>query len=321
MAANLAQRGAGALRYLRLPTRVVHTNARRVIFPAANGRFSNPIAKGLYPAAAGKLINSYATAASSKEATRKPKTTATKRKTTKGTKGAPKKKKTTKKAASKAPAKPKKKKQLTEKQKVAKDAKELREKVKELKEASLTPPKRLADRAWTLSLTSKLGDALKSHQSGKDAFKAAADMAKMISEEEKEVRAPIPLGFLVYFVPTNTAGQQFAAQAEANRAANKAAYEAWIKSHTPLQIKEANQARRRLARVKDTSVPLLEDGRLVKRPRTAYFLYLHERTDAGDFKHMAVKDVATKVAEEWKGLTSAEKEVSLRGPFTGMNDN
>lgn len=193
MAANLAQRGAGALRYLRLPTRVVHTNARRVIFPTANGRFSNPIAKGIYPAAAGKLINSYATAASSTGATKKPKTTkttATKRKTTKG---APKKKKT---AASKAPAKPKKKKQLTEKQKVAKDAKELREKIKELKEASLTPPKRLADRAWTLSLTSKMGDALKSHQSGKDAFKAAADMAKMISEEEKEVRAPIPLGFV-----------------------------------------------------------------------------------------------------------------------------
>ena len=211
MAANLAQRGAGALRYLRLPTRVVHTNARRVIFPAANGRFSNPIAKGIYPAAAGKLINSYATAASSKGATKKPKTTkttATKRKTTKGTKSAPKKKttkKTTKKTASKAPAKPKKKKQLTEKQKVAKDAKELREKVKELKEASLTPPKRLADRAWTLSLTSKLGDALKSHQSGKDAFKAAADMAKAISEEEKEVRAPIPLRF-ISFVPTNTTG-------------------------------------------------------------------------------------------------------------------
>ena len=207
MAANLAQRGAGALRYLRLPTRVVHTNARRVIFPAANGRFSNPIAKGIYPAAAGKLINSYATAASSKGATKKPKTTkttATKRKTTKGTKSAPKKK-TTKKTASKAPAKPKKKKQLTEKQKVAKDAKELREKVKELKEASLTPPKRLADRAWTLSLTSKLGDALKSHQSGKDAFKAAADMAKAISEEEKEVRAPIPLRF-ISFVPTNTTG-------------------------------------------------------------------------------------------------------------------
>ena len=30
---------------------------------------------------------------------------------------------------------------------------------------------------------------------------------------------------------------------------------------------------------------------------------------------MAVKDVATKVAEEWKGLTSPEKEVSVFGPF------
>ena len=195
MAANLAQRGAGALRYLRLPTRVAHTNARRVIFPAANGRFSNPIATGIYPAAVGKLINSYATAANTTGATKKPKTTATKRKTTNGTKSAPKKK-TTKKAASKKPAKPKKKKQLTEKQKAAKDAKELREKIKELKEASLTPPKRLADRAWTLSLTSKLGDALKTHPSGKDAFRAAADMAKAITEEEKEVRAPIPLGFV-----------------------------------------------------------------------------------------------------------------------------
>lgn len=36
---------------------------------------------------------------------------------------------------------------------------------------------------------------------------------------------------------------------------------------------------------------------------------------------MAVKDVATKVAEEWKGLTNAEKDVSLCDSFTRIKEN
>lgn len=90
-----------------------------------------------------------------------------------------------------------------------------------------------------------------------------------------------------------------------------AAYDQWIKSHTPLQIKEANLARRRLAKLKKSSVPQLRDDRLVKRPRTAFVHYFVERTEGGDFKHMAAKDITSRVTEEWRGMTDYEKEVCL----------
>lgn len=99
--------------------------------------------------------------------------------------------------------------------------------------------------------------------------------------------------------------------AETNKATNKAAYSKWVQSHTPLQIKDANHARRRLTKLKNTRISPIDDDRLVKRPRTAYLLFFNERNAQGDFKHMAVKDITVQVAEEWKGLTNAEKEVRL----------
>lgn len=57
------------------------------------------------------------------------------------------------------------------------------------------------------------------------------------------------------------------------------------------------------------------DDRLVKRPKTSYLIFLTERTSQGDFKHMALKDITSKVSEEWKGLTGAEKEVSCSRHF------
>lgn len=92
-------------------------------------------------------------------------------------------------------------------------------------------------------------------------------------------------------------------------------YERWLKSHTPLQIKEANLARRRLSKKTGKNLRQIDDSRLVKRPRTSYLIFLTERTSQGDFKHMAVKDIAVQVAEEWKGLTSSEKEVRWRQRF------
>lgn len=38
-------------------------------------------------------------------------------------------------------------------------------------------------------------------------------------------------------------------------------------------------------------------------------IFFTERMGQGDFKHMALKDIVSKVAEEWKGLTGPEKEV------------
>ena len=98
-------------------------------------------------------------------------------------------------------------------------------------------------------------------------------------------------------------------------------YERWLTSHTPLQIKEANLARRRLSKKTGKNLRQIEDSRLVKRPRTSYLIFLTERTSQGDFKHMAVKDIAVRVAEEWRGLTSSEKEVGERLWFLEKDPN
>lgn len=109
--------------------------------------------------------------------------------------------------------------------------------------------------------------------------------------------------------PADISEQRYIATAHANKATNIAAFDEWLKRHTPLQIKEANHARRRLAQLGKASLPQLHDSRLVKRPRTAYLLYFTERFEHGDFKHMVAKDMIIRVAEEWKGLTDAEKVV------------
>lgn len=206
MVLHLAQRGAVVFRYLHFskalsrPARVaaVHTHARR-ISPVANGLLLNSIAKGAYPLGArAGLINSYATAARSKDGAKKT-TKSTKAKPAKSTKStrstrstggkAAPKKKTTKKA--KPAAKPKPRKQLTEKQKEAKAAKAAREKINDLKATALLDrPKRLSDTVWTVAVQHKLAEAQKNNKKGAEAFKAATVLAKSISAEEREVWTP-----------------------------------------------------------------------------------------------------------------------------------
>lgn len=199
MVLNLAPRGAGAFQPLHLAkvlsrprVAFIHSYARR-ISPATNGLISNPATNGIFPVVvrAGSLINSYATTAGrgrSKAGAQK--------KTTKSSKSdekaAPKKKaaKTTTKPQSKAKPKPKpkpKKKVLTEKQKEAKKAKEFREKVKELKATALEPPKRLPEQPWTVTFQSVYPEAAKNNEKGVPSFRAAVELAKSISPEQKEV--------------------------------------------------------------------------------------------------------------------------------------
>ncbi|KAB8222273.1 hypothetical protein BDV33DRAFT_168832 [Aspergillus novoparasiticus] len=195
---------------------------------------------------------------------------------------------TTKKSSTAKPKpKPKPRKQLTEKQKEAKKTRELRDLIKALKATALEAPKKLPERVANLSIIEKLQETRKTHNNTQEAFKAATELAKTISEEERA---------------------RFAAVAESNRNSNESTYDQWIKSHTPLQIKEANLARNRLTKLTNKRYPPLRDDRLVKRPSSSYVFFFIERTGQGDFKHMAAKDIATRVAEEWKGLTESEKE-------------
>jgi hypothetical protein len=97
-------------------------------------------------------------------------------------------------------------------------------------------------------------------------------------------------------------------QAAANKAANEAALKAWVESHTPLQILEANNARRRLAQLQGKRrVSIIHDDRLVKPPTSAWIYFFMEKRDKNA---LVVSDMAQDVAVQWKNLPASEKAVS-----------
>jgi len=101
-------------------------------------------------------------------------------------------------------------------------------------------------------------------------------------------------------------------------AAQRAEFNAWIRSHTPEQIRIANNARmnlkRRLAagqpvKILSRNLRKLDDDRQVKRPLTGFLRFSLERVASGDFTSIALGEKAKLIGEEWKALSAAEKEV------------
>lgn len=103
--------------------------------------------------------------------------------------------------------------------------------------------------------------------------------------------------------------QRFIEQAEKNRSTNEASYEAWLNQYTPIQIKQANTARKHLRRLGHKKYYGIHDERLVKAPLSPYLWFMKERHESGDFKHLTVKDASMRLSGEWKNLTDAEKQV------------
>ncbi|KAI9928758.1 hypothetical protein ASPWEDRAFT_65783 [Aspergillus wentii DTO 134E9] len=296
MPLNIAQRGA-VLRHLQLgnvfsrPTRVaaIHSHARRVSL-AAGRRFANPITRTEYQfgAVSQGLIKSYATVGRPKGSTGKAKPKATEAAGDEKKSGKTAKSKTSgaKKDSTKEEPK-KKRKVLTDKQKEAKKVKEQRELLKTLKETALQPPKKASEHKWTLAVQDKLVGVDRSKFKGTEVFQEGVRGARNVTPEEDE---------------------KFTQQAELNKAANAAAYKEWIKSHTPLQIKEANHARERLEKITGKYMRPLKDDRLVKRPLTAYIAFYTDRVSGGDFKHLKPEDITSHIAREWRAMTDTEKE-------------
>ncbi|KAH2143857.1 hypothetical protein KXV72_003841 [Aspergillus fumigatus] len=287
MPRNIIQGGGSILRDLHRsnalirPSRVAIANGFiRRICVSMNSQLVSPTMKTFRPSVilSRPLINSFATTITPDDETE----------TTKST-GSKTGKKNTKKRSSKAAtkAKPKPRKKLTDKQKEAKKAEKMKELVKQLKKTALEPPKKLIENPWNLTIATVAKGLQARGVNGTDFIMQCSQLAQSISAEERE---------------------RIATEAEANKAANAAAYEAWIQQHTPRQIRDANAARRRLNKIKNTSLRLLHDDRQVKRPRTAYLLYMLDRTAEGDFKYMTAKDISVRLTEEWKGLTATEKE-------------
>lgn len=101
-----------------------------------------------------------------------------------------------------------------------------------------------------------------------------------------------------------------------NKEANESFYKAWVQSHSPLRIKEANSARLRLKLLtKDRKRPIklskIKDDRQVPRPLTPFMQFSKERRASGDFKHLAAGDILKQLAREWAAMTPEDKKVRV----------
>lgn len=78
---------------------------------------------------------------------------------------------------------------------------------------------------------------------------------------------------------------------------------------------QANIARRRLrtrenaARNHPTKWPAIEDGRIPKSPLTPYIQFFQERQASGDLTGIAQSESTKLIAQEWKDLSDASKQV------------
>ncbi len=104
--------------------------------------------------------------------------------------------------------------------------------------------------------------------------------------------------------------------ANENRAKNDAAYRRWLQSYTPLQIKEANNARDQLKRNAKaagkpaTKLQHLKDDRLVKQPANPYAMFVQDRVASGDLRGMQVSEYGRLLGREFKEMSASEKKVS-----------
>ena len=93
-----------------------------------------------------------------------------------------------------------------------------------------------------------------------------------------------------------------------NKNANAAAYRQFIESHTPLEIRQANLARRHLTRL-GVKTRDLKDDRQVTGSRSAYIYFFLSRSKSGDFRGMTRPVAASLIGREWKALTDEQKKV------------
>ncbi|KAL1984823.1 hypothetical protein VTN96DRAFT_8667 [Rasamsonia emersonii] len=180
------------------------------------------------------------------------------------------------------------KKELTPEQVERLEARKRAAEIRALKKVALKEPKGLPTSGYVLWIQEKM----KETKGGLEGFRELTSAYKTLSPEELE---------------------PYKRQAESNKAANAAAYESWVKSHTPLEIRQANLARRRLAKLTESfKHPIrmnpIRDDRQVKGVQSSFLFFVEERFKSGDLKHMSIREATKRIADEWRGLTEQEKE-------------
>ncbi|PWY81909.1 hypothetical protein BO70DRAFT_362343 [Aspergillus heteromorphus CBS 117.55] len=235
--------------------------------------------------------NTYATAASkptkatkATDATKSPKSPkATKAQKTSKTPKAPK--------DTDAPSKERKPK-MTVQEKERKDRAKERDLVAKTKIATLVSeePKRPLT-AYMLAIIDKMKEIKAAHSDADlpqtEIFRLATEAAKTISAEEKE---------------------KYTSTWEASKEAYPGVYRKWVESYTPIEIKQANLARKQLARLRNKKPRYIQDDRLVKRPKASYILYAEERLSSSDLHDLPVPERSKHVGAEWNNMTKAQKE-------------
>ncbi|KAI4121538.1 MAG: hypothetical protein LQ338_006307 [Usnochroma carphineum] len=244
-------------------------------------------------ASTAKTPTSDPSAATKKPAAKKPavKKPAAKKPAAKKARGVGKKSKRGRKAKStkarKKPTKPKKpKKPLTPQQKDQQN-------IKQLKETALTPPKKLPSTAFSVLLAERSKqERVAPRQGGESVAKQCGVQYRSFSPEQRE---------------------HYNHLANQNKATNAARYGEWIRSFTPTQIHEANNARLQLKKkTKRTLWPKLVDERLVKGQRSSYNYFFTDRYKSGDFAGLKVSEASKLVGAEWRALSANEKQKYVR---------
>jgi len=103
-------------------------------------------------------------------------------------------------------------------------------------------------------------------------------------------------------------------KANENKALTDIAFKKWVETHTPEQIRDANNARSALKRKlgKHHAYPPITDPRLPKRAASAYLFFVKDRFTSGDFKGISIVEATRLIAAEWKALAAGERKVSTR---------
>lgn len=93
---------------------------------------------------------------------------------------------------------------------------------------------------------------------------------------------------------------------------NEKAFKEWIESHTPDQIRIANNARRMLGvKTSKRKWPTLKDHRVPKYPGSAFVQFTRERWASGDLKGIKIADAGALLKKEYNELSDAARKVSL----------
>lgn len=89
-------------------------------------------------------------------------------------------------------------------------------------------------------------------------------------------------------------------------------FKKWLGTHTPDQIRLANNARTQLKRkYKKHGLAPIPDSRLPKRPIIARSFFLKDRYATGELKGIPFGDAAKLIAREWTALSASERKVRL----------